>query len=189
MIELKIAEPSRHLVVRTDAGHSGTETLSRKAIMSYSHQDFSTAFDQAVILGKIPLEMEDAPSVTIPLFLERISAGFPSPADDYIEAELDLNRLLIKNQAATFLVRVGGDSMINAGIHDKDIMVVDKSEEAIHGKIVVAVVDGEFTVKRLYMKNGKCMLVPENPRFKSIMIGPEQELNVWGVVVGVVRKM
>ena len=79
--------------------------------------------------------------------------------------------------------------MINAGIHDKDILVVDKSEEDIHGKIVVAVVNGEFTVKRLYMKNGKCMLVPENPRFKSIVIGPEQELNVWGVVVGVVRKI
>lgn len=189
MIELNIAEPGRHLVVRADAGHSGTKTLNRKALMSYSQPDFSTSFDQAVILGQIPLEMEDAPSVTIPLFLERISAGFPSPADDYIEAELDLNRLLIKNQAATFLVRVGGDSMINAGIHDKDILVVDKSEEAIHGKIVVAVVDGEFTVKRLYMKNGKCMLVPENPRFKSIVIGPEQELNVWGVVVGVVRKM
>ncbi len=158
--------------------------------MSYVHTDFTSAFDQAVILGQITFEMEeDAPSVTIPIFLGRISAGFPSPADDYIEAELDLNRLLIKNEAATFLFRVGGDSMINAGIHDKDILVVDKSEDAVHGKIVVAVVDGEFTVKRLYMKNGKCMLVPENPRFKTIVIRQEQELNVWGVVVGVVRKM
>ena len=157
--------------------------------MSYVHPDFSTAFDQAVILGHIPFEMEDALPVTLPLFLERISAGFPSPADDYIEAELDINRLLIKNKAATFLVRVGGDSMINAGIHHNDILVVDKSEEALHDKIVVAVVDGEFTVKRLYMKNGKCMLVPENQRFKSIVIGPEQELNGWGFFFGVFIKI
>lgn len=124
----------------------------------------------------------------VPLYGSRISAGFPSPADDYIEAALDLNEFLVRNPAATFMVRVGGDSMTGAGIHDGDVLVVDRSEEPAHGRIVVAVLDGELTVKRLHRKNGEWMLVPENPAYAPIRVNEGQELNVWGVVTGVVRR-
>ena len=132
--------------------------------------------------------MEADAQTLLPLFLSRIPAGFPSPADDFIESALDLNAYLVRNPAATFMVRVSGDSMIGAGIHDGDILVVDRSEEPSHGKIVVAVLDGELTVKRLHLKNGERLLVPENPRYKAVRLEAEQELHVWGVVTSVVRR-
>ena len=124
-----------------------------------------------------------------PLFLARVSAGFPSPADDYVESALDLNAYLVRNPAATFMVKVGGDSMAGAGIADGDILVVDRSEEAVHGKIVVAVLDGELTVKRLHIRGNARLLVPENPKYKPLRIEPGQELQLWGVVVGVVKRV
>ncbi len=124
-----------------------------------------------------------------PLYLDRISAGFPSPADDYIETALDLNTYLIRNPAATFMVRVSGESMTGAGINDGDVLVVDRSEQPAHGRIVVAVLDGELTVKRLVMKGGQTMLAPENPRYQPIAVSEGQDLHVWGVVTGVVRKL
>ena len=124
-----------------------------------------------------------------PLFLARVSAGFPSPADDYVESALDLNAYLVRNAVATFMVKVGGDSMAGAGIVDGDVLVVDRSEEAVHGKIVVAVLDGEMTVKRLQIRNGERRLVPENPKYKPLRIEPGQELRIWGVVVGVARRV
>jgi len=137
------------------------------------------------ILGRAVSE----PSHGTPLYLDRISAGFPSPADDYIETALDLNTYLIRNPAATFMVRVSGDSMTGAGISDGDVLVVDRSEQPAHGKIVVAVLDGELTVKRLVMKNGRTLLAPENPCYQPIVVTAEQDLHVWGVVLGVVRKL
>ena len=137
-------------------------------------------------LGCVSQELE---LLVLPFYLHRIPAGFPSPADDYIETGLDLNDLLVRNPAATFMVRVSGDSMIGVGIHDGDILVVDRSETAVHGKIVVAALDGEMTVKRLHLKDGQCRLVPENKAFQSIQVGTEQDLQVWGVVVGVVRRV
>jgi len=137
------------------------------------------------ILGRAVSE----PSHGTPLYLDRISAGFPSPADDYIETALDLNTYLIRNPAATFMVRVSGDSMTGAGISDGDVLVVDRSEQPAHGKIVVAVLDGELTVKRLVMKNGQTLLAPENPCYQAIPVTAEQDLHVWGVVTGVVRKL
>ena len=129
-----------------------------------------------------------SPSVA-PFFLARVSAGFPSPADDYMESALDLNAYLVRNPAATFMVRVGGDSMAGAGIADGDLLVVDRSEEAVHGKIVVAVLDGELTVKRLHLRNGARRLVPENPKYKPLRIEPGQELQIWGVVTGVIKRV
>ena len=131
----------------------------------------------------------NGPSHGTPLSLDRISAGFPSPADDYIETALDLNTYLIRNPAATFMVRVSGDSMTGAGISDGDVLVVDRSEQPAHGKIVVAVLDGELTVKRLVMKGGRTQLAPENPRYQPITVAEGQDLHVWGVVSGVVRKL
>ena len=124
-----------------------------------------------------------------PLFLARVSAGFPSPADDYVESALDLNAYLVRNPAATFMVKVSGDSMIGAGIAAGDVLVVDRSEEAVHGKIVVAVLDGELTVKRLHVRNGVRQLWPDNPKYKPLRIEPGQELQIWGVVVGVVKRV
>jgi DNA polymerase V len=132
---------------------------------------------------------QDLELLVLPLYLHRIPAGFPSPADDYIESGLDLNDLLVRNPAATFMARVSGDSMIGVGIHDGDILVVDRSETAVHGKIVVVALDGEMTVKRLHLKGGRCRLDPENKAFQPIQVGSEQDLQVWGVVVGVVRRV
>lgn len=125
----------------------------------------------------------------IPLYLSSIPAGFPSPADDYIESALDLNKFLVKNPPATFMVKVCGDSMSGIGINDGDILIVDRSEKASHGKIVVAVLDGELTVKRLYLKSGECRLTAENSRYADIRIGSEQDLRIWGIVTGVVRRI
>ena len=122
------------------------------------------------------------------LLSHRISAGFPSPAADYAEEGLDLNRYLIENKPATFMFTVKGDSMMGAGICDGDKVVVDKALEPKHNDIVVAVVDDEYTIKRLYQLRGRVELRPENPEYQAITFGEDAQLQVWGVVVGVVRK-
>lgn len=125
----------------------------------------------------------------LPMFLESVSAGFPSPAEDYLEDKLDLNDLLIRNPASTFFVRVTGDSMINSGIHSGDILVVDRSLDPKDGSIVIAVINGELTVKRLSRYNGNISLVPENPNYKKINITAEMNFEVWGVVSSVIHKV
>lgn len=124
----------------------------------------------------------------IPLYANKVPAGFPSPADDYLEAKIDLNHFLIKHPASTFLVRASGDSMKNAGIHTNDVLIVDRSIEPAHGKIVIAAVDGELTVKRLHCKNNKVMLIAENENYKPIDITNEQDLVIWGVVTYVLHE-
>ena len=124
-----------------------------------------------------------------PLFSSRVPAGFPSPADDYIEGHLDLNEYLIQHPSATFYVRVTGESMVNAGIFPGDILIVDRALEAAHGSIVIAVVDNELTVKRLHRKGGVIELHPENPLFPVIVFEKTMELTIWGVVTGVTRKL
>lgn len=124
-----------------------------------------------------------------PLFSCGVSAGFPSPADDYIEGQLDLNELLVKHPAATFFVRVTGDSMLGAGIHHEDILVVDRSLEAGHGNVVIAIVDGELTVKRLYRQNGQVRLLAENPDYPPIELTEETSCEIWGVVTSVVHNL
>ncbi len=124
----------------------------------------------------------------LPFYLPHVPAGFPSPADDYLESTLDLNELLIKHPVATFFVRVSGHSMVHAGIHDRDILIVDRSLPPVHGKIVVAAVDGQLTVKRLKKtKDGKVWLVPENNDFPAIEVKPEQDIYIWGVVTNVIH--
>lgn len=124
-----------------------------------------------------------------PLFLARIAAGFPSPADDYIEKHLDLNEHLVKHPSATFFLKVEGDSMINAGIHNGDILIVDRSLEASDKKIIVAVVNGELTVKRVRKEKGKLFLVPENDDFTPLCVTEEMDFQVWGVVTSVIHKV
>ncbi len=121
----------------------------------------------------------------IPLYISRIRAGFPSPADDFIEEQIDLNRHLIKKPAATFMVKVAGDSMVKVGIFSNDLLIVDRSIQASHDKIVIAAVDGELTVKRLYQREGIVKLLPENDSYLPIEI--KGELEIWGVVRHVIH--
>ncbi|MFL6208783.1 MAG: LexA family protein [Pyrinomonadaceae bacterium] len=124
-----------------------------------------------------------------PLFMVSVSAGLPSPAEDYIEGRLDLNRHLIKHPAATFFVRVAGDSMIDAGIHPGDILVVDRALEAQDKSVVIAVLDGELTVKRISRRDGKIFLVPDNRAYAPLEIRPDMEFEVWGVVTSVIHHL
>lgn len=123
-----------------------------------------------------------------PLYSTKVSAGFPSPADSDIECKLDLNNYLIKHPAATFFLRVSGDSMKNAGIQSGDILIVDKSLEPSDGKIVIAAIDGELTVKRLVKKAGSVQLVPENNQYPIINLKDTQDLLIWGVVTHVIHE-
>lgn len=126
---------------------------------------------------------------TLTLHTVRVNAGFPSPAQDYTEPPLDLNQLLVQHPAATFFVRVDGDSMRDAGIFPGDILVVDKSLPAADGHIIIAVLEGNFTVKRFQTRDGCCRLLPDNPRYRPIEITPEMDFEVWGVVTYVLHKV
>lgn len=131
---------------------------------------------------------ENPPKFKIPMFAHTVQAGFPSPADDYIADTLDLNEHLIHHKEATYFVHASGNSMVGAGIHDGDIMIVDKSITPSNGSIVIATVDGEFTVKRLEKSRNSVRLMPENPKFKPIEFKNEQELQIWGVVTSVIHQ-
>lgn len=126
--------------------------------------------------------------LSLPLFSTSIPAGFPSPADDYVERHLDLNEFMVQHPSATFFVRVEGESMRDAGILSGDMLVVDRSLTPSHGKIVVAVVDGEFTVKRMLLKEGHVYLAPENTAYSPMKINPDSQFQVWGVVTYVIHK-
>ncbi len=126
---------------------------------------------------------------TVPYILSRISAGFPSPADDYIENNLSISELLIKNQLSTFLMKASGESMIEAGINDGDVLVVDRSLEARSRDIVIAIFEGNLTVKRLIIRaDGSAILKSENPLYKNILISEYTELEIWGVVTSAIHQ-
>ena len=120
---------------------------------------------------------------------ERISAGFPSPADDFKEIRISLDRELVKNKEATFYARVSGDSMIGAGLEDGDLLVIDRSNDPVNGKIAVCLINGDFTVKRIKKEKDKLFLVPENKKYKKIEIQDENELVIWGIVEYVIKKV
>ena len=124
-----------------------------------------------------------------PMFTAMVPAGFPSPAADYEEGKLDLNEHLIRNPAATFFVRVTGDSMVRAGIHNGDMLVVDRSIEARDKNVVIAVINGELTVKRIRISKNKLTLEPENENYQSQEINEEMEFEVWGVVTNVIHAL
>jgi len=130
---------------------------------------------------------EQEQKMAIPLFLNPVSAGFPSPADDFLEKNLDLNTYLIKHPAATFFVKVQGESMINGGIRSGDILIVDKSLESTNNKIVIALVNGEFTVKRIKKMGSKIWLMPENPKYRPIEIHGDMNFEIWGVVTHIIH--
>ncbi|MDC7703905.1 LexA family protein [Vogesella indigofera] len=125
---------------------------------------------------------------SVPLFGASVPAGFPSPADDYRDSPLDLNRYLIRDAASSFMVRVSGDSMADAGIHHGDLLVVDRGLPPLHGHIVLAAIDGAFTVKRLHRRDGRVALLAENAAYAPLELGGEQELCIWGVVTACVKR-
>lgn len=123
-----------------------------------------------------------------PVFLERVPAGFPSPAGDYLEGKLDLNDYLIKHPAATFFVRVTGDSMMEASIHSGDLLIVDRSLEPQDGSIVIAVLDWELTVKQLEKRKGKLRLLPANKNYEPLEVSEQQSFEIWGIVTHVIHQ-
>lgn len=124
----------------------------------------------------------------LPLFAAPVPAGFPSPATDHMDDRLDIVEYLSAHPESTFYFRVKGDSMTGAGIHNGDLLVVDRDAEPINGSVVIAAIDGEITVKRLRLVGGRAILQPENPAYTSIIVSDAQELQVWGVVSYVIHK-
>jgi DNA polymerase V len=129
-----------------------------------------------------PIPFEKRTSLKLPLVSASVEAGFPSPADDHLEGSLDLNEKLVSHPSATFFVRAKGESMRDAGINDGALLVIDRSITPRDGHIVVAMIDGQFTLKRLRKRDGRVFLEAHNPAFSSIEINGEQELVIWGVV-------
>jgi DNA polymerase V len=123
----------------------------------------------------------------LPLYLCAAAAGFPSPADDHLDSKLDLNALVVHSPASTYFLRASGNSMNGASINDGDLMVVDRSLEAVHDDIVIAVVNGEITVKRLHWIDEEVLLIPENSNYKTIAINENTEFHIWGVVTDVLH--
>lgn len=120
---------------------------------------------------------------------EAISAGFPSPAEDFKELKISIDQEVVKNESATFFARVDGESMQGAGLDDGDLLVIDRSEEPENGKIAVCFIDGEFTVKRLKVKDNCIYLIPENSKYKPLKVTSENQLIIWGIVTYVVKKI
>ena len=131
----------------------------------------------------------DADVLAIPFYQSNVPAGFPSPAEDFMDLDLNLQAYLVQHPSATFCVRVTGDSMQNAGIFSGDVMVVDRALEPKNNTIVLAVLDGEFTVKRIQKKGSQLFLKPENQTFNPIEITEEMDFKVWGVVTHIIHKV
>ena len=131
----------------------------------------------------------DKKVLDIPFYQSNVPAGFPSPAENFMDLDLNLQDYLVQNPSATFCVRVTGDSMQNAGIFSGDVMVVDRSLEPKNNTIVLAVLDGEFTVKRIQKKGEELFLKPENKDFKPIKVTEEMNFQVWGVVTHIIHKL
>ena len=125
----------------------------------------------------------------VTLYLNSVCAGFPSPASDYLEGEIDLNRYLIKNPLATFIVKSQGNSMLQAGIHSGDLLIVDRSIKAKNNSIVVASVDGDLIVKRIKISGKKYLLASDNKTYKDIKINNESDIFIWGTVTKVIHSV
>lgn len=164
--------------------------------MSSSTLDIEDNYSNLENFKKLPFKTDDishiryidpTTKVLIPIALERVQAGFPSPAADYIAAKVDMNDYLIKNKNASFLVKVDSLSMLKAGIDVNDDLIVDRSLEAKHGDIIVALLDNQLTVKRLMIENGDCWLQAENDGYTNIDPRNYQEFEIWGVVTKVIK--
>ena len=174
-------EPTKAIRIPESLVATVTQLLDhkKKQNLNEDHLDYSNVYAPDF----------DAEVPSIPFYGASVAAGFPSPADDFVEKRLDLNELLINKPASTFFVRAQGESMLGAGINPDDILVVDRSAHAGVGKIVVCALDGELTVKRLRSKEGKLVLAPENPDFPDIPLTDGVEMVIWGVVTSVIHNV
>lgn len=143
----------------------------------------------ANLSGAIFQPVPIAPACPLTLFMVPVAAGFPSPAEDFIEGKLDLNVHLIRHPAATFFVRACGDSMVGAGIHSGDLLVVDRAIEPKHGNIIIAVVNSELTVKRLHSDGERLLLMAENERYQPLEINEHTDFQIWGVVTNTIHSL
>ena len=139
--------------------------------------------------NKIDFYTADTGSTLELPYAKNISAGFPSPADDYMDMSLDLNKELIKDPNATFYGRVKGNSMQNIGIMDGDVLVIDRSLDPTNDAIAVCFIDGDFTVKRVHVEKDACFLIPENEDYDPIPVGEDNDFMIWGIVTYVIKKM
>lgn len=146
------------------------------------------AFDRSFSQSPQPLRSQRHP-LLLPLAGERVAAGFPSPADDYVEVGIDLNDQLIRHPSSTFFLRVSGDSMTGAGIHDGDLLVVDRSLDPRPGRVVVAVLDGGFTLKRLARHRGRLRLEAANPDYPPLELEGCGDMQIWGVAIHVIHPL
>jgi DNA polymerase V len=146
------------------------------------------AVDRSSVQAALPLRAQRQP-LLLPLAGERVAAGFPSPADDYVEVGIDLNDQLIRHPLSTFFLRVSGDSMLGAGIHDGDLLVVDRSLEPRPGRVVVAVLDGAFTLKRLARHRGQLRLEAANPDYPPLELHRCGDVQIWGVAIHVIHPL
>ena len=128
-------------------------------------------------------------NATCPLYLAPVNAGWPSAAEDYIDGQLNLHELIVRNSAATFFLRASGESMLGVGIHDGDLLVVDRSIEAAHNRVVIAALEGELLVKRLCRRDGRVFLQSANPDYPEFDITEREYAHIWGVVSHVVHKL
>lgn len=126
---------------------------------------------------------------TCPLYLAPVNAGWPSAAEDYIDGQINLHELIVRNPAATFFLRAAGESMLGVGIHDGDLLVVDRSLEAAHNRVVIAALEGELLVKRLFRRDGRVVLQSANPDYPEFDITEREYAHIWGVVSHVVHKL
>ena len=140
----------------------------------------------AIVIAR-PTPRPTHPANTFPLFAARVEAGFPSPADDYVDRALDLHEELVPRPAATFFVRARGESMIGAGIHDGDLLVVDRSLAPVPGRVVIAALDGALTIKRLGRGEHGLRLEAENDAYPPIEVGEDTDARIWGVVTSVIH--
>ncbi|MBD5417568.1 MAG: translesion error-prone DNA polymerase V autoproteolytic subunit [Desulfovibrio sp.] len=128
-------------------------------------------------------------AATCPLFLAPVNAGWPSAAEDYIDGQLNLHELIVRHPSATFFLRAAGDSMLGVGIHDGDLLVVDRSLEASHNRVVIAALDGELLVKKLCRRDGRVLLQPANPDYPEFDITEREYAHIWGVVSHVIHRL
>jgi len=195
----RIESDKSHGGARSGAGRpkgSGKYKEPTKAIrvpegsISYI-KEFLESYPDVTEIGSFASTNASLDNITrleIPLFSSTVAAGYPSPAEDHIDDTLDLNEYMVQRPDSTFMLRVEGESMKNVGIMPDDILVVDRSLKASHRKIVIAAIDGELTVKRLYHRGGLLKLLPENPAYPEINLESESELVIWGVVIGSFRR-
>lgn len=140
-----------------------------------------------IILGRA--DETPIPECYVPLFETPASCGWPSPADDYIQGPINLHEVCVRNPAETFFLKASGDSMIGVGIHNDDLLVVDRSIDPVSGRVVIAALDDELLVKKLVRRKGKVLLVPANPDYPVIDVTEREYVHVWGVVTWVMHKL